>query len=577
MSLRLTDNFQEAGTVKDDHPQKLELKAKQQVNFLIELSREVTLFHDELKKAYARFKVDDHHEIWPITHRNFKLWLTNNFYKKTSKVPSEAAIRQALDQIEYYALFQGEEHRLSVRVAKKDNIIWYDLADEKWRAIKISPKGWEIVDNPPILFQRNANTAPQITPRSSNDGLHKIFNFINLRNTDEQILLLVSIVASLIPDISRALMVFHGEKGAAKSTSLRVLRKLIDPAHAELLTMPTKTDDLVVQLSKNYMPVYDNLDKLTVQQSDAICRAITGDGIIKRQLYTDNDEFITSYRRCIAINGINLVVTKPDLVDRSVIFELERISEENRKQESDLWNEFDNVKAEIVGHMFNTLSRALALYPQVVLKEAPRMADYSKWGVAIAEALEIGGTDFLNAYRKNRERANLEIINDNPLAMAIMYFLDEFKGEWEGTVAALHQNLETIADVHQLNKKSKSWPKAPNRLTLLLNTIRSNLNDIGITYSVSSSTKSEIKNHRVITLQKQQPMDDDLNVGQITVEPLEEPNIKKEQVKGDGLVVEVEIEEFNKTQDVSEKDCASARLREIASKLQIGGCFNVGA
>ena len=42
-------------------------------------------------------------------------------------------------------------------------------------------------------------------------------------------------------------------------------------------------------------------------------------GFSKRQLYTDDDDIIYHFRRCIGFNGINLRATKADLLDRAII------------------------------------------------------------------------------------------------------------------------------------------------------------------------------------------------------------------------------------------------------------------
>ena len=41
-------------------------------------------------------------------------------------------------------------------------------------------------------------------------------------------------------------------------------------------------------------------------------------GAIKRELYTDDEDVIYNFIRCIGINGINIGGLKPDLLDRSI-------------------------------------------------------------------------------------------------------------------------------------------------------------------------------------------------------------------------------------------------------------------
>ena len=64
--------------------------------------------------------------------------------------------------------------------------------------------------------------------------------------------------------------------------------------------------------------------------SDQLCRAVTGSGFTKRELYSDDNDIIYNFRRCLGFNGINLAATKADLLDRGIIMALERIPESKR-------------------------------------------------------------------------------------------------------------------------------------------------------------------------------------------------------------------------------------------------------
>jgi len=77
------------------------------------------------------------------------------------------------------------------------------------------------------------------------------------------------------------------------------------------------------------------------------------------------------------LNGINLVASRDDLLDRSVLFRLDRIGKEWRKTESEFWQEFEQDRPFILGAIFDALAGALRIYPQVKLPALPRMADFA--------------------------------------------------------------------------------------------------------------------------------------------------------------------------------------------------------
>ncbi len=113
--------------------------------------------------------------------------------------------------------------------------------------------------------------------------------------------------------------------------------------------MPSSGEELVRALNRSYFVAFDNLSTVTADQSDTLCRAVTGEGYVKRKLYSDNDDVVFTFRRAISLNGINEVANRPDLLDRSIPVLLERIPPEARKTEDEFWEAFGKAKPEILG------------------------------------------------------------------------------------------------------------------------------------------------------------------------------------------------------------------------------------
>ncbi|MBC7075994.1 MAG: hypothetical protein H5T98_07990 [Syntrophomonadaceae bacterium] len=451
-------------------------KKESQADILTRIAiTEAFLFHDETKDGYAALPINGHREIWPLRSKIFKQWLVKHYYEQTNKSPNNEAIRQTLNVIEAIALFDGPEIGLNLRVAKHDGAFWYDLANDAWQAVKIIPNGWEVISEPPILFRRYKNTAAQVLPQRGG-SLDLLRKYINLKDEADWVLLLALIVHAFVPEVPHAIPVFYGDKGAAKTTAQRVIRKLIDPSHRDTMTLPTDKNELALMLMTNYAPCFDNLDGLSPWQSDMLCQAATGGGISKRELYTDMEEVILSFLRCPMLNGINLVASRDDLLDRSVLFKLERIDEEERKAEAEFWQGFEQDRPYILGAIFDVLARALQVYQYVKLPALPRMADFARWGYAIMEAAGGKGEAFLKAYRRNIAGAVEEAVTNDVVGAAIVEFMDN-KGEWQGTATEL---LEALNELPSVNAKEKVWPKRSNTLARRLNRIRAALADYGI-------------------------------------------------------------------------------------------------
>lgn len=453
------------------------------------LAQRPQFFHNDLEKAFAHIQVADHKEIHAINSLRFRNWAIRQYWRDENKPPKSEHVKQALDLIRSLAIFDGEKINLSNRVAGKDGSIFYDLTDDKWQVIKINSTGWKIVENPPIMFRRYTHQQSQIMPVIDGD-ISVVLQFVNLKDKHQQLLFLVYLVSCFVPDIPHPIPVLYGSQGAAKSTFLRVLRRIIDPSSLELLSFPTKKAQLVQQLSHHWAPYYDNVTTIPEWLSDSLCRAVTGEGFSKRELYTDDEDVIYSFKCCIGINGINIAAQKADLLDRSILFGLERIDSKQRKDETKFWNDFKELQPIIIGGVFNTLAKAIEIRPSIILEELPRMADFALWGCAIAKALGYEQEEFLTAYQANLDEQNEEAIREHPVATAVRSFMEKREyAEWQGSSTELLNVLEVIAEEQSINIKQKLWPKAPQALSRRLNEVKTNLNNIGIVINTSHGAK----------------------------------------------------------------------------------------
>ncbi|WP_432354603.1 hypothetical protein [Sporosarcina sp. A2] len=468
---------------------KEETKKESQADILISVSDKAEFFQNDLGEAYAAVILNGHKEVLKVKSRKFKMWLTKQYYDTTKRAPSSDAMNQALGVMEMKAAFDGDEHSLQLRVAEKDSDFYYDLANADWSVVKVEPEGCQVLKDSPILFTRNKNTKAQVLPDFDGD-LKLLLNHVRIKSEDDQILYLTYLVTCLIPSIPHAVLVFSGEKGASKSTSMRLTRQIVDPAAQDLLTMPNSMQDLALSLANNYMPSFDNLDGLSAEKSDLLCIASTGGRFSKRTLFTDDDETLLDLRRCVGLTGINVVVTRADLIDRSIIIELDRIPEEERKEEREVWEAFEKDRASIVGGALKALSKAMATFPDVKLDKLPRMADFTRWGYAIAEALGYEGEQFLQAYLQNRNQSNEEAISSHPVAATVVALM-KYNEYWSGSVANLLGELERVAYQEKVNTNVKTFPKAAHILSRRLKEVKSNLEDVGITFDIRHAGDSK--------------------------------------------------------------------------------------
>lgn len=429
-------------------------------------------FLDRFGEVYVRVQAENCFEIMNLNSQRFVDWVVKKYSDANNDAPKPSDVKKLISILRARAVYGDKNYDLSIRSAYNGGYLWYDLVDSKWRAIRIGIDGWEIIDNPPILFKRNIQKE-QVVPERGGD-VFELLNFINIKDDKQRILFLISTIVNFIPHIPRPIQVYFGTQGSAKSTTSRVLKNLIDPSGIELLNLLNDTKELTQQLHKHYLLSFDNLDMLKSETSDILCRAVTGGGLEKRKLYTDSDSVVFDFMRAVIINGINLVAVKPDLLDRSLLFELERVDEKNRKSEEDFWQGFNSAKPKILGAIFDVLSKALAILPTITLNEAPRMADFAKWGCAVAVALGYTQEQFIDAYKENCRLHNIQAIEESPVASAIVIFMSNCN-KWSGTSQELLKKLKKIAIREDMDMKL--FPKSPSVLSRRMNEVRKNLKD----------------------------------------------------------------------------------------------------
>jgi hypothetical protein len=436
------------------------------------------------------------------------------------------------------------ERKIEIRVAGNvdsdadanddDNVIYYDLTNRDWEIVKITKHGWNIEkhgflsssssESPTILFKRYKNQSTQVYPSREYppDIFSQFMDLTNLPADDKEnrILAEVYTVAFFIPpDIPKTVLIPHGEQGAAKSTFQEFIKTLVDPCGALTLSFPKDVAELVQQLSHNHVTYYDNVSEIPQWISDLLCRAVTGSGFSKRVLYSDDDDFIYRFRRCVGFNGINVAATRPDLLERGLILHLKRIPKEKRRKLKHLWKHYEKIKPQVLGFIFDTLVQVLNRLKEVQLKEFPRMADWAEICEVISRCLGYPENAFLNAYNKNIAAQNDKASESSLVATAIIEFMNS-KTKWEGTATELLNELESVAGSLKIKtKNNKFWPSAPNTLSRKLNEVKTNLREVGIIIERPVDTTTNTRRIEIRKISPERPVSpEDPNQAQLQLE-----------------------------------------------------------
>lgn len=383
--------------------------------------------------------------------------LAREYFMRTRKAAPSAALADALLVIEGMAQL-GQEQELHLRVARHGGALWLDLGDVTGRAVRITRSGWTVAERAPVLFKRTALNGCLPDPERGG-SLAELWGWLNVV-PDDRPLVAAWLVSTMFADMPHPVLGLLGEQGTGKTTAEKVLVSILDPGPVPTRKPPRDADSWVTAASGSWVVGLDNLSDMPAWLSDSICRAVTGDGDVRRRLYTDADMAVFAFRRCIVLNGIDLGALRGDLAERLLPITLETIAEADRIEEEQLWPRWTQVHPRMLGAVLDLAAGVVAALPSVHLERKPRMADFAR---VLAAVDTVMCTDGLSRYlAKQRETATDSLTGD----VFMTAVADHLAGNtFLGTAGEL---LAKVTPPDEKWRAPKGWPTTARKVTTRL-------------------------------------------------------------------------------------------------------------
>jgi len=399
------------------------------------------------------------------------------YHSIMGKPPGNSALADSMTALEGQAQ-QAEPVELPLRVSRHDRELVLDLGDQTGRAVVIGPGYWKVVDRSPVLFRRTRLTGALPTPERGYRLTDTMMPLLNVPREDWP-LMAACLVSMLWPDIPHPIPHLTGTEGVAKTSTTRVLRNLVDPSAVSTRGKPDEKE-WDVALSAQWIVALDNLSTIPGWLSDALCRAVTGEGAIKRKLYTDADMSLISVRRVMIINGISTEITNADLAGRVITFELEPIT--TYQDEVSLARRWREAHPRALGALLDQAAAVMLESEQTELDPVFRMSDFAR---IVATMDRVNNTHALDAYRRRLETAALDVLHSDPVGIALLRFGQALQQPWEGSLADLDRLLR-----ESVGGKPGGWPKGPVAWAVKLKRMGNPLQRAGILVQRGRRTKS---------------------------------------------------------------------------------------
>jgi hypothetical protein len=440
---------------------------------LIALARSQCQFlHDAQREPYAVFEAAGARQVHGVLSSGFSDYLSHAYYTQHDRAPTETSLRVALATLRGQAQFEGDACEVFTRIAKTEAGYWLDLCNDVWQCVQVTATGWAVVAGAGApLFTRSASMRPLPVPERGGT-LDALWSLVNIPEAD-RLMVLAWVLECLRTDTPHVVLELVGEQGSAKSSTQRALRRLIDPNQADLRAAPKSVEDVWIAARNSHMVSLENLSHLQPQYQDALCVLATGGGYSARTLYTDAEETIIELRKPIVLNGISVIVTAQDLLDRCLHIDLPTIH--RRQLASDMEERFETAQPALLGALLDLFVKVLAKLPSVSIspEQRPRMADFAALGEAVFRVHGKPAGAFLARYTDIRKDGVLRTIDASPVGAALVAYLADVPGGFSGTLADLLERLE------RHRPSGEAWPKSAKGLADALRRLAPALRQIG--------------------------------------------------------------------------------------------------
>jgi hypothetical protein len=449
-------------------------KKKSQADTLIGIGLRAELFRTPDDEPHATIERDGHLETHRLKSSSFRDYLKSRHFQETGKAPSAQATQDALDTLAGFAYESGIRHETHLRISSTADAVYLDLGDDKWRAVEITPQGWKIVDRAPVKFIRARGVLPLPEPQRGGK-IEELRQYINIANNEDFQLLVGWELSAFQPHGALPILNITGPQGSAKSVTTRHARQLIDPNATPTRSMPRSARDLMIAAKNSATASFDNVSTLEDWLSDAMCSLSTGAGYATRELHSDGEEILITAKRRGILNGITGTGDRADFLDRCIILSLPRISDSERRLESEVESGFKTAHGKILGAILDAVSAGLKNLPETKIPEMPRMADFAVWATACESGLGWEPDTFIKAYKANLKEGVEVAADASPIVAALRSYIAQHE-RFEGTTANLSKALNDHVGEAIWNRKgfpsgSQSLGHALKRAVTVLLTV----------------------------------------------------------------------------------------------------------
>jgi hypothetical protein len=449
----------------------------------------------------------------PIDSPDFKKWLRGDYYALTGAGIPREDMSVIVETAKAIAAFDAPMLPVSTqRIAAHDGRYFLYLADDHHTVIEYSDRGWNPCTKSPVKFVYDKYKSLMPVPIRGG-SIEDLWKFVRISDQTDRLLIITFLVKALVPGGTDPILALSGYQDTGKTTAAKYLRALVDPFEkgAVLSKLPSEGDSVAIHCQKRRILAIDNVSHITKDQADFLCGVSTGTGLSKRKLHSDSEEILLDVRNLTIITSIGNVVKEGDLLSRSLVIEMSRMTAEERGNETDLNIEYEKLTPLMLGALLDITCAGLSHREKVAstFKQYTRFGDFSMLGEGIELHLSMKTGTLSKRISDGVGIAHDITIEASPVGSMIRSWLTsdmviwknnegtDFKHYWEGNASGLHTILKNQAKKSEL---ASTIPKTAHALSSELKRIESALNHKNIEINQWRDNKGRYLSIKLLTV-----------------------------------------------------------------------------
>lgn len=372
----------------------------------------IEIFEDQHRERYARLSTG---EFLKAGASQIEDLVRQALFKAGNRFPNDSQVKNSI------RLQTTKSCVTARRIAMVDGVYYVDVNDGSNAAYAIEPGRWWKEKNPPVKFLRSQTSGSlPLIDESTKPDLTSLFDLVNVR-PDDKILIIAWLLEAMRPQTPYPGISVTGNAGTGKTSACRFLRDILDPrTDTKLQRFPEGIDDFNVIVASHHISGFDNLSAISNAAQDMLCQVATGASHSKRKLYSDSDETKVVVHNPIIWNGIVDLVSRPDLVSRTLSIRLEKPATYIDSEALD--TRFDKLKGAILAGIFNIFAATL-LELETIGNSEIRLSDFDRLGKAASRVLYGDEAVFSDRFAGINEGSTSTVLDSNEAATAaIAYF-----------------------------------------------------------------------------------------------------------------------------------------------------------